>query len=355
VRVACAFVAALVMAAGCAHPLREPFNSATVAELSCRQVQPPDAPRPEWIGPADARSRFRLSRWCETVGPVFFNPQPLAISPPSVDALAIVSWNIHEGRGDADDLIQRLRAGEFTGGERIDQFVLLLQEAIRQGDGVPLHVSPGYPTPRRIHRRPGAADHDVRNFVEQGFAVLYAPSMRNGESAEDRGNAIVSTLPIAQPKVIELPLERQRRVVVAAAIEGSTQRARRWRLTLVDVHLDTSLALMHGGPSAARRRQTAALLDALGAPLASADAGTLVVAGDFNTWMGDREAAVQLLRREFAGPPVRDTGSTWTGPLGLHARLDHIFARGAGAPSAVTRLPSRFGSDHYPLLTIVRF
>ena len=60
--------------------------------------------------------------------------------------------------------------------------------------------------------------------------MLYAPSMRNGESAgggEDRGNAIVSTLPLADPTVIELPLERQRRVVVAASIAcGIAARAR---------------------------------------------------------------------------------------------------------------------------------
>jgi endonuclease/exonuclease/phosphatase family metal-dependent hydrolase len=187
---------------------------------------------------------------------------------------------------------------------------------------------------------------------------MYAPSMRNGESggsAEDRGNAIVSTVPMAEPRVIELPLERQRRAVVAVTIEGQTRNARPWKLSVVDVHLDTSFALMHGGPLAARRRQTLALLDAVGASMPAADARTVVVGGDFNTWIGDREPAVQLLRREFPGPPETDAGPTWTGPLGLHARLDHIFVRGPRSPTTVTRLPSRFGSDHYPLLTIVRF
>jgi len=39
--------------------------------------------------------------------------------------------------------------------------------------------------------------------------------MRNGEHegiAEDRGNAIVSTMPLQRPRLIELPLQRQRRV-----------------------------------------------------------------------------------------------------------------------------------------------
>ena len=80
-----------------------------------------------------------------------------------------------------------------------------------------------------------------------------------------------------------------------------------------------------------------------------------MIAGDFNTWTGDREPAVKLLRTEFPDTPWNDDAPTWTGPLGLHATLDHIFVRGACRRSRVTRLPSRFGSDHYPLLTVVRF
>jgi hypothetical protein len=99
---------------------------------------------------------------------------------------------------------------------------------------------------------------DVQRFADEGFAVLYAPSMRNGEgdardehgAAEDRGNAIVSTLPLEDPRVIELPLERQRRVAAAATVAGQSVRSR-WQLEIVDVHLDTSLALFHGGPFAA--------------------------------------------------------------------------------------------------------
>ena len=80
-----------------------------------------------------------------------------------------------------------------------------------------------------------------------------------------------------------------------------------------------------------------------------------MIAGDFNTWRGEGEAAVQLLRTEFPGTPLEDGAPTWTGPLGVHATLDHIFVRGRGSTSRVTRLPSRFGSDHYPLLTVIGF
>ena len=108
----------------------------------------------------------------------------------------------------------------------------------------------------------------MRRFADQGLAVFYAPSMRNGEHdgiAEDRGNAIVSTLSLEEPRLIELPLERQRRVVLIATTSGRTGKGQSWHLGLVDVHLDTTLALFHGGPFEARRRQAAAVIEALNA------------------------------------------------------------------------------------------
>jgi endonuclease/exonuclease/phosphatase (EEP) superfamily protein YafD len=78
------------------------------------------------------------------------------------------------------------------------------------------------------------------------------------------------------------------------------------------------------------------------------------VGGDFNSWMGQRDAAVALLRREFSSASPA-SGPTWKGPLGLHATLDHILIRGVASAILVRRLPSRFGSDHYPLLAIVDF
>ena len=302
-----------------------------------------------------------MSRWCETVGPVFFHPRPAVPSGAPIDRLAIVSWNIHEGGGDVEDLIRRLRLGEFTGGEPVEQFVLLLQEATRRDRTVPPRVPKGYPVPRSINAGRGPRYAGVPRFADEGLAVLYAPSMRNGdvaagESAEDRGNAILSTLPLQEPRLVELPLEHQRRVAAAAAVEGRTGRGVPWRLELVNVHLDTALALLHGGPFAARRRQATALLDALrssGHP--PGGMGAVVLAGDLNSWMGDREAAVHLLSDAFPDTPAADRAPTWLGPLGLRATLDHIFVRGAVFPSRVTRLPSRFGSDHFPLLTIVRF
>jgi endonuclease/exonuclease/phosphatase (EEP) superfamily protein YafD len=80
----------------------------------------------------------------------------------------------------------------------------------------------------------------------------------------------------------------------------------------------------------------------------------LVIAGDFNTWWGDDEPSIKELRREFPdAEPVR-VRETWRGPLRTGNRLDYVFAKGLEPPVTVTRLDERFGSDHWPLLTVVR-
>ena len=283
------------------------------------------------------------------------NPQVVDVRP--IDRVAIVSWNIHEGRGRVDELIRRLQHGEFTAGEPVANFVLLLQEAIRRDHGIPPTIPQGYPVPRRIEGPDESQDPGLRRLADDGLAVLYVPSMRNGERAvEDRGNAVVSTLALNDPTLIELPLERQRRVVIVSSVQGTDRAGRRWHLGLVDVHLDTALALLNGGPFEARRRQVVALLDML-RPVETLHGPdrTAVIAGDFNTWKGRGEPAMKLLREEFDDGPEAIDAPTWTGPLGLHATLDQIFVRGAWTRSPVTRLPDRFGSDHYPLLTVLEF
>jgi endonuclease/exonuclease/phosphatase family metal-dependent hydrolase len=361
-----AILVSAALGASCAALPRAP-DAPTAAALPCRQVVPRSAPVVRWWSPPADRHRSHLLRWCETVGPIVFHPDPGLAAAPPIDRLAIVSWNLHVGGGDVDGLIRRLRAGEFTGGEPVVHFVLLLQEAYRRDEAIPVGIRRGFPVPGRIaagRNRGPDIDHFWR---DDHFAVLYAPSMRNGIidlNREDRGNAIVSTIALEDPEVIELPLEHQRRVVVASSVEGTTQRGAPWRVRVIDVHLDTALAIRRGGPFAARRRQAEALIAALrperarsaspaeGLP-ATPDAAT-IVAGDFNTW-GGRERALDVLKAAFPDAPDSDAQPTWTGPLGIHARLDHVFARGRVSAIDVRRLPDRFGSDHYPLLAIVTF
>jgi endonuclease/exonuclease/phosphatase family metal-dependent hydrolase len=321
---------------------------------TCREVAPDPEPFLVWISPPAAHDRSPLARWCATIGPILYYPRPLADVPVVVDRLAIVTWNVHVGGGDVGELIRRLEAGEYTGGEPIEHFVLLLQEAYRRAGGVPPRLAAGLPVPARIGSRnlkERGADID-RIAREERLALLYVPSMRNGAdpgTPEDRGNAIVSTVSLRSPAVIELPFERQRRAAAVAVVEGRTRSGTPWRLRVADAHLDTALALTRGGPMAARRRQAAALVDAL----AAAPEDT-VLGGDFNTWLGSREPALKTLRRAFPDG-VDGTQTTWKGPLGLHASLDHLLARGSARLRHVARLPDRLGSDHYPVLGLVEF
>jgi endonuclease/exonuclease/phosphatase family metal-dependent hydrolase len=348
---AAAVLALVAVTTSCAHLPGPPLDIST---LTCQHVVPRGAVV-RWVTPPDDRNRARLAQWCETVGPVLLQPNPAVVNARAVDRLAVVTWNLHVGGGDLGGLTMRLRRGEFTGGEPIDQFVLLLQEAYRRDIAVPARIPRGYPAPSRIAGRVAERGPDIERFSrENGLAVMYVPSMRNGIDAvdsEDRGNAIVSTLALHDAVAVELPLEHQRRVAAVATVAGQTRSGAPWRLRLANVHLDTALALGHGGPFAARRRQAEILVDALtGYP-----AIPTVLAGDFNTWRGDGEPALAVLRRAFPETPQMSPGPTWVGPLGIHARLDHMFVRGPVAATRVARLGSRFGSDHFPLLAIVNF
>lgn len=307
-----------------------------------------------WVSPPADRDRHRLTDWCATVGPIVYQRRPQSDAQAVVDRVAIVTWNVHVGAGDVAELIRRLEAGDYTSGEPLQHFVLLLQEAHRRDGGVPAHMTVGLRLPARIApRRREKSGADIERIVrDPRLSVLYVPSMRNGADAdapEDRGNAIVSTLSLQSPAVIELPFEHQRRAAAVAVVEGRTGSGSRWRLGVVDVHFDTALALTRGGPLAARNRQAAALVDAL----AAAPEDT-VLGGDFNTWLGSREPALKLLRQAFPAGMDRP-GTTWKGPLGLHASLDHLLARGRARLRNVARLPDRLGSDHYPVLGIIEF
>jgi len=335
--------------AGCAHPRTAPVPRAQ----TCRDVVPDPEPLLVWITPQDARHSNRLADWCETVGPILYHSRPYS-DIAAVDSLVIVTWNVHVGGGDIDELIRRLERGDYTGGEPVEHFVLLLQEVYRRQGGVPVRLRRGLPVPARIGSR--ARDErgaDVERVArERHLSLMYAPSMRNGDDGgepEDRGNAIVSTLELHSPTVVELTLEHQRRVAAAVVLEGRMRSGTAWRLRVADAHFDTALALTRGGPLAARRRQAAVLVDAL-----AASPEDTVVGGDFNTWLGSREPALKTLHLAFPDAPVV-TDATWKGPFGLHASLDHLLFRGRAGLQHVKRLPDRLGSDHYPVLGIIRF
>jgi endonuclease/exonuclease/phosphatase family metal-dependent hydrolase len=174
--------------------------------------------------------------------------------------------------------------------------------------------------------------------------------MRNGGSAsdEDRGNAILSNLPLSGLEAIELPFERQRRVAISATVEGRTSTGAPWRIRLVSAHLDNMGSAKRGwvGSEYGRTRQARGL-----AALLHDDRPT-ILAGDFNTWFGFSDQVFRETAHEFPQTRVTDRRATFRGLL----RLDHVFYRlPSGWRLDVRRGESRFGSDHYPLVGSLHF
>lgn len=237
-----------------------------------------------------------IDAWAAAVGgPIVENVRQPSASPRDP---VVVSWNTHVGAGDITRLVTALQHGEITGAA-VDDFVLLLQEAVRRGSDVPARIPDGARTASRIAFKGNPEAPDIRQISQAlGLNVVYLPSMRNGTDQEDRGNAILSTLPLEHVEAIELPIAHQRRVAIAATLSGMSTR-------VATVHFDTALGLGGGGPSTWRRRQARAVIRDL-----AGDTGALIVGGDFNTWWGRDEPAVRELQRTWPDAIDRVAGST---------------------------------------------
>jgi len=292
-----------------------------------------------WWRLPEGDERVRSDRWCAAVGP----PAILrgAEAPPSDARFVAVSWNVHVGGGDVQALVNDLRTGRLTA-QPERSFVLLLQEAFRAGPEVPRRVPRDARVARAVH--PGGPDRvDIKATAQAlGLSLFYVPSMRNGrpgDSDEDRGNAILSTWPLADYTAIELPLENQRRVAVAAAIRGGGD-GDAWTLRLVSTHFTNTVGhhlWLFSEP--ARFRQARALAGAI-------DDRPTLLGGDLNTWFGYHDAAYKELARRFDAKPPEDRRATFS-----IMRLDHVLDRLPDRWHATVRRGSRkYGSDHYPLI-----
>ena len=205
--------------------------------------------------------------------------------------------------------------------------VLLLQEVYRRSPDVPRNLDrrASFASGLGVSMAPSTRHGDIASLAAaSGLQAYCAPSMRNGSpevSDEDRGNAILSSLPLADLTAIELPFERQRRVAVAATIAGVSGTAGApWTLRIVSAHLDNVAGrrrLWVAGSSYARARQARALVTCL------TGAGPTILAGDFNTWFGFADQAYRETARAFGPPPAADRRATFRGLL----RLDHVFFR----------------------------
>jgi endonuclease/exonuclease/phosphatase family metal-dependent hydrolase len=231
--------------------------------------------------------------------------------------------------------------------------VLLLQEVYRSGPEVPVNLDRGASFARYLGgAASGRSAREIKAVADAlGLGVFYVPSMRNGgtrSSPEDRGNAILSNMPLTDPFAVELPFEHQRRVAVGATLRGATTAGAPWQLRVVCVHLLSTGGVKHAWlvTEYHRARQARSLTALLN------DDVPTILAGDFNTWFGFSDQTYVETARAFPDTRVVDRGPTFRGL----ARLDHVFFRlQRGWQAEFRRAASRFASDHAPLLGHVRF
>jgi endonuclease/exonuclease/phosphatase family metal-dependent hydrolase len=316
----------------CVHPRPPAMLPAAVA--ACRNGGV------EWLTPDDRQSRLRLDSWCTGVGPAVIRALPRDTEPTPADRIVFVSWNVHVGNGNVPALVQDLRAGRLTNGQPVRHFVLLLQEALRVGQTPSFR--PGASGARRIAASRRAFEIDQLSRA-LGLSMIYVPSMRNGndpsDPPEDRGNAILSTLPLSSPLAVELPGVRQRRVALFAKIRSaSTSEVMSVGVVHLDALADFRRFWLFGTPSM-RELQIKSLAAVM-------PRGSLVVGADLNTWHGAQEPAPTYLRGLFGATEIITDASR-----PFHRPLDYMFFRPASGTRAGYRIiPNAYGSDHYPLV-----
>ncbi len=267
----------------------------------------------------------------------------------SQSSFVVLSWNVWVGRGRLLEVVERLAAGEWGVPAGVPP-VLLIQEAYRSDDSVP-ERSNGYAARELVTRiRPRQDIVEVTRRL--GWNLRYVPSMRNGGERSDRGNAILTPLPLGPATAIELPFVLQRRVAVGAAVTLGGH-----PLRLVSAHLAPRGPAGHKWLGAAGRAlQTAHLLADLEGP-------TVVLGADLNLGRGRVERTWRLLVEggfEFGVPPELPA---WRHTYHALPRLvlDYILFRnpaGAIRSARVQRVdedpsdrgPDVFGSDHHPLI-----
>jgi endonuclease/exonuclease/phosphatase family metal-dependent hydrolase len=336
------------VAAVCAACQRSSDSPEPFTEFRCAVANLPDLiqskPAVTFIGDTSRA----LHAWRSSAGEPVVDRAGRACDQQPLDSILVISWNTHLGHADIRAFVSDLRAGRVIAGQRINDFVLLVQEAYREGENVPARVSGSGCT-----RRMGGVGPDIVDTADTlGLALFYIPSMRNGCDSvprQDRGNAILSTLRLSNLRAVELPLVRQRRVAAMAEVSGRTTEGDDWNLVVASVHLENRA---RGGPRAwvqGRARQAQTLVAHL------PDSALLAVGGDLNTLSGVDEPAVRIINGKFAHSPEHQSKNTFSSYVVMNSQLDYLFFRCYGQHrSTYWRADQRYGSDHYPIMGFVR-
>jgi endonuclease/exonuclease/phosphatase family metal-dependent hydrolase len=296
----------------------------------------------------------RLPAWRANVGSTISqDAAPLASD--HAGRVVVLDWNVWLGRGRLTEVVSRIRADEYrASGIGSDlPLVVLLQEAYRTDESVPARSTGrgGY----QLVSRPRPQEDVVDTARRLGLSLRYVPSMRNGAERSDRGNAILSSLPLKNAVGIELPLMLQRRVALCADVVIGEQ-----HLLVMSAHLDPRGPPGHKWLGAAGRAvQTEYLLQWL-------EGKTVLLGADLNLARGRSERAWRLLSQAGFSPSAPSGLPSWRHTYHGLTRLllDYLLIRdGSGMITQfrVQRLDENlqdrggtiFGSDHHPLLGLV--
>jgi endonuclease/exonuclease/phosphatase family metal-dependent hydrolase len=316
-----------------------------------------------WYVPTGTDRHSDADRWCRSVGPAVFEPEPAARFGPwgSAEPLVTVAWNVNGGSGDLYRFLETELGLDCASGDPYagPPFVLLVQEAFRRSPDVPPTTDRDVIPPRmKEPERDGSRDDIVRVAERCGLAIAYVAATRNGPEGydgerEDKGNAVLATLPLAEPLAIELPMVAQRRVTVGATVPLPSGAP----LGVVSLHFNnypTPWHVLRSGGST-RTQQARATLDGL-RQIEAEQAGNgpvpAVGGGDLNT-STTGEAALRYLYDWFTDSPPFHGEPTRSG-----FATDHLLLRGAGRleveDASYRRIDDDYGSDHHPVTFRVR-
>lgn len=319
--------------------------------------------------PQHGTGAHQLARWRENVGlPVAadYAPQRHGDGGEPASTLVVVSWNVWIGSGRLASLIRQIRAGSFPGvaNPAGTALVVLVQEAYRGDGSIPPISNGASGRDRRARPQPPEDVVDVARSL--ALNLRYAPSMRNGSLPSDRGNAILSTLPVTDAAAFELPWVLQRRVAVVATVTLTCRGAAPVKFRVCSAHLDPrGMAGRDWLGTMGRELQTRELLAGLGRH-GGKTATPHILGADLNLARGPREPAYRLLAGAgfTSGVPERPLGWDHTYHAVPRLPLDYLLFQHCGAAIAsaeVRRLDEHpddwglyvFGSDHHPLLAQV--
>jgi endonuclease/exonuclease/phosphatase family metal-dependent hydrolase len=294
----------------------------------------------------------RLAGWRSAVGaPLAWDPPAGDGAGPEADALLVLAWNVWIGRGRVTELVGQIRAAHDL------PLVVLVQEAYRCDETIPRNAT-AYAASDFSQRRFPELDIS-RVACELGLHLRYVPSMRNGAHRSDRGNAILSTLPLVDTEGWELPFSYQRRAAIAATVRPASGCS----IRVCSAHLDP-----RGGSARdllgvlGRGAQAEAVLERLDRP------SPVVLGADLNLARGRRERAYRVFTDAGFRHGVPERAPAWAHTYHRMPRLllDWMLVRDPGGIIASLdiervdevpgdRGPYVFGSDHHPLLARLTF